>query len=380
MKVTPDYPTLSFNGIALVGEAPGKEEELFGRPFVGPTGRILDKMLEHAGIERKACFITNVFDERPPGNDLKYFTSGARDARRDYQVERQRLIQDFPAHAWPKAYAWPSLVPGGYCSPRYLGCLARLHAELGAQHPTVIVAAGNTATWALLNRTGITKLRGSVAISTALGGTKVLPTFHPSAVNRDWSLRPTVVADLQKALRESTSREFVRRRRVIRVPETLFEALILIHSLWSAKSLSIDIETRFSTIESISFSPTPDIANVFLFYDASKPGRSYWTKREEVTIVGAIRRLLMSPIPKTFQNGLYDIQYIWVCWKCPVLAAAHDTMLLHHSLQPELPKSLGFMGSVYTDEIAWKLLEILLSCPGPGSPCWDLHHCFWEHT
>jgi hypothetical protein len=68
----------------------------------------------------------------------------------------------------------------------------------------------------------------------------------------------------------------------------------------------------------------------------------------------------MSPIPKTFQNGLYDLQYIWSCWKCPTKNFEHDTMLLHHSLQPELPKSLGFMGSVYTDEISWKLLRALV--------------------
>jgi hypothetical protein len=52
---------------------------------------------------------------------------------------------------------------------------------------------------------------------------------------------------------------------------------------------------------------------VFVFYDKSKPGDPAWSKREEVIIVGAIRRLLMSPIPKTFQNGLCDVQYIWTC-------------------------------------------------------------------
>src|SRR5262249_33505481 len=155
----------------------------------------------------------------------KNFCSGKRDASRDYQAERERLVQDFPTFPWPKTYSWPSLVPGGYCSPRYLGCRARLHEELRAQSPTVVIGTGNTAIWALLNRTGISKLRGAITLSPTHGGVKVLPTYHPSAVNRDWALRPTVVADFQKALRESVSREFIRRRRVIRVPETLFEAL-----------------------------------------------------------------------------------------------------------------------------------------------------------
>jgi hypothetical protein len=249
------------------------------------------------------------------------------------------------------------LVPGGYCDPSLLGCLPRLQQELISVSPTIIVAAGNTASWAILNRTGIRKLRGAITVTNFLSWTKVLPTYHPSAVNRDWPIRATVVADFQKALRESTHREFRRKRRVIRVPDTLFEALLLVHSLWAAKSLSIDIETRIKTIESISFSPTDDISNVFVFYDRSKQGRSYWSKHDEVVLLGAIRRLLMSPIPKVLQNGLYDLQYIWSCWKCPVYNFADDTMLLHHSLQPELPKTLGFLGSVYTDEIAWKLLR-----------------------
>ena len=357
MRCAPQYPTKPFNRIAIVGEAPGRQEEMFGVPFIGETGQLLDRMLVHAEIDRAACLVTNVFDERPENNDLKHFCVGKREAHGSYPVARERLVQDHPAYPWPERYDWPALEPGGYCHPGKLGCLARLHQELGARSPHVIVAAGNTATWALLGRTGIRKLRGSVTLSRLLGGTKVLPTYHPSAVNHDWALRPTVVADLKKALRESASSEFKRRRRVIRVPDTLFEALTLIHSLWASEELAIDIETRFRTIESISFSPDPDISCVFVFYDKAKPGRSVWSKKEEVQIVGAIRRLLMSPIPKTFQNGLYDVQYIWVCWKCPTRGLLHDTMLLHHSLQPELPKTLGFLGSVYTDEMAWKLLR-----------------------
>ena len=361
MLVKPDFPTEAFCGIAIVGEAPGREEEMFGRPFVGTTGRVLDKMLEHAGINRKACFLTNLFHERPANNDLKLFTTDKRTAHGSYAARRGDLVQDYPDYTWPAKYSWPSLVPGGYCSPDKLGCLARLHQELSSQRPSVIIAAGNTACWAILGRTGISKLRGSITIANNYSGTKVLPTYHPSAVNHDWALRPTVIADLQKALRESHTREHVsRRRRIIRVPEYIWEAERLIAELWGAKSLSIDIETKLKTIESISFSPDPDRSSVFVFYDRTKPGRSSWTKQEEFQIVRGLRALLMSPIPKTLQNGLYDLQYIWTCWKCPVLAFEDDTMLLHHSLQPELPKSLGFMGSVYTDEIAWKLLRALV--------------------
>ena len=55
--------------IAIVGEAPGKDEERLGRPFVGGSGHMLDLMLQASGIDRRKCYVTNVAKERPPGND-----------------------------------------------------------------------------------------------------------------------------------------------------------------------------------------------------------------------------------------------------------------------------------------------------------------------
>ncbi|MFH1401388.1 MAG: uracil-DNA glycosylase [Parcubacteria group bacterium] len=54
--------------IMFVGEAPGKEEDLSGRPFVGRSGRFLTKLIEKAGLKRKEVFITSVIKHRPPGN------------------------------------------------------------------------------------------------------------------------------------------------------------------------------------------------------------------------------------------------------------------------------------------------------------------------
>ena len=59
-------------------------------------------------------------------------------------------------------------------------------------------------------------------------------------------------------------------------------------------------------------------------------------------------------IPKLFQNGAYDISFLYRSMRIKVLGATHDTMLLHHALQPESLKSLGFLGSIYSDEGSWK--------------------------
>ena len=60
---------------------------------------------------------------------------------------------------------------------------------------------------------------------------------------------------------------------------------------------------------------------------------------------------------KLFQNGLYDIAFLWRAYGIKVMNASEDTMLLHHALQPEALKGLGFLGSVYTDEGAWKQMR-----------------------
>ncbi len=66
--------------------------------------------------------------------------------------------------------------------------------------------------------------------------------------------------------------------------------------------------------------------------------------------------VLEGPWPLLFQNGMYDLQYLYKMGFRP-RACLEDTMLLHHSLFPELQKGLGFLGSVYSNEAAWKLMR-----------------------
>ena len=67
-------------------------------------------------------------------------------------------------------------------------------------------------------------------------------------------------------------------------------------------------------------------------------------------------RLLGSNIPKIFQNGMYDLQYL-MRMGLRVRACDEDTMLMHHAICPEMNKGLGFLGSIYTNEPAWKLMR-----------------------
>jgi uracil-DNA glycosylase family protein len=133
--------------IVFVGEQPGDKEDLAGRPFVGPAGRVLDEALDAAGIDRKLAYVTNA---------VKHFKWEPRGKRR--------------IHAKPN---WAELA----------ACRPWLDAELETVKPKVLVALGATAAQALLGRQfRVTKQRG-VPVESDLAP-YVLATVHPSSILR----------------------------------------------------------------------------------------------------------------------------------------------------------------------------------------------------
>lgn len=325
--------------ICIVGEAWGEHEERERTPFVGYSGHELTKMLSEAGIARADCHLTNVFNLRPKGNDITTLCGTKPNGISGY----------------------PPLAKSKYVSASYVPELERLATELCEVNPNVIIALGNTACWALLGRTGIGAIRGTTQLSTrTVSGFKVLPTFHPAAVGRDWPLRPIVIVDFMKAKRESEYAELRRPRREIWIQPTINDIERFADEYISkCKILSVDIETAGNQITCIGFAPRNDLALVVPFLDTRRLGRNYWeTKELEFRVWTIVRTILECPEPaKLFQNGLYDISFLLRAQGIRVMGAMHDTMLLHHALQPEMKKGLGFLGSVYCDEGAWKSMR-----------------------
>lgn len=324
----------------IIGEAYGAEEERLGKPFVGGAGHVLDRMLADAGIRRGECFVTNVFNFRPYNN-------------------RTETLCGPKAGAIP---GYPSLNKGasGYVRAEFAEELDRLGDELLSQNPNVVVTLGNTATWALLGKTSIGQMRGYTYMSThTVEGYKVLPTYHPAAVMREWSLRPTTIMDLRKAKHEATFPELRRPERTIFIPETPEELHELDRTYLSpAAILSVDIETAGTQITTIGFSPDPKIGVVVPFLDPRRAERSYWPDGGTERLVwGVVEDILKRKTPKVFQNGLFDIAFLARAYGIRVCNAEQDTMLLHHALQPEALKGLGYLGSVYTSEQNWKLMR-----------------------
>jgi len=326
--------------ILLIGEAWGEREEETGIPFSGASGWILDQMLSQAGIKRSECYVTNVFNLRPkPRNDVENLCG-------------------------PKATGipnMPQLLKGKYVRAEYAGELNRLYAEITREQPNLIIALGATAAWATLLTSGIKQYRGAVAptaleVSAKLGRTfKVLPTYHPAMVARDMSARPVVVMDLAKGLRESLSPD-------ITIPPSLIWTHPTLEDLAEyerdyinpASLLSVDIETKGDQITCIGFAPSPDSAIVIPLFRGENG--SYWsTIEEELAALAFVRRWCTKPC--VFQNGMYDMSFLWRRYHVPCPNAMEDTMLLHHAYQPELEKGLGFLATLYTDRPSWKFMR-----------------------
>ena len=142
--------------VMIVGEAPGRDEDLQGKPFVGRAGQLLDLMFSHIGLSRDApggaaaLYITNVLPWRPPQN-------------RDPKPDEMAMMMPF------------------------------LERHVALIDPDFIVAMGNHACQALLGKRGITRLRGNWGEAM---GKPVLPMFHPAYLLRTPEAKREAWADL----------------------------------------------------------------------------------------------------------------------------------------------------------------------------------------
>ncbi len=138
--------------VMFIGEGPGREEDLQGRPFVGPAGQLLDKMLAAIGMQRSEVYIANIVKCRPPQN---------------------RVPTDEEAQA----------------------CLPYLRVQVGLIKPQIIVCLGATAAKYVYDpNVRITRERG---IWKEKKGVWILPTYHPAALLRDPDKKREAWTDIQ---------------------------------------------------------------------------------------------------------------------------------------------------------------------------------------
>lgn len=308
--------------IMILGECPGKEEDESGKPFQGYAGQTLNNLLGQAGIARYQCLVTNVARERPPANKISF-----------YFEDKKCTI--------PK--------------PRLVEWIAELKHEIELYKPNIVIALGATALWALTGEKKISDFRGYILPCTLVKGVKVLATYHPQAVNYEWKLYFQTVLDLRKALRHSTTPEIpeskqvflpnVNARQFIEYMEMLIE-----HPEYD--KLSVDVETvqPGSHIEELGLSHNPDFGMSIFLLKGRAPALP---ELDELHLWQTFARLVACK-KIIMQNGAYDTGVLWHNNHILIEHIWMDTLIAAHICWPELPRDLGFLGSVCLDVKPWK--------------------------
>lgn len=333
----------------LIGEAPGREEELAGIPFIGQAGHLLKSICKTSGIDYQSCYVTNISPERPPNNNFGYF----------YEDSSRNVPKESLRKKW-----------------------FELADKIRHIKPRVVICLGNEPLRAVTNLRGIGSWRGT---RIEAHGAKIIATYHPSSILRDATSRGKsedqkrmayrrvlVEMDLRKASRELRGINY-------QAPETIVAPTIsqVIEWMHDAKlqgtRVSFDIETIGTMIRSIAFAQyrngsITSISIPFLrmiqstsvsfaytggtmIKQLGESDINYWSASDEETILESIASILENPlIEKVGQNSIhFDAYLIEKNFSIKVKNHKMDTMHAWHVLYPSLPKSLDFICSVITD-------------------------------
>jgi uracil-DNA glycosylase family 4 len=326
--------------LMILGEAPAREETLAGKPFVGASGRELDRLLKDAGISRSETWITNVCKYEVPANvGGKKSSFYARAVAHGIDMDKQ---------------------------------LEELQVEINGVRPNVILALGGTALWALSGKTKISKFRGSILWGM---GCKFVPTYHPAhllhstsggEIKGYWN-RQVMIFDMKRAHAESLSPAYELPSRTLQIAQNSSELYTFLETYKNSNKLSVDIEAGGHCLpicvglafnkyhgmtvplwnqDKISNIPQADLANMWVML-----ARVLWEK----DIVG--------------QNFNYDRDKLRRLG-FSIKRIYSDTMLKAFAINPELPKGLAFNTSIYTREPFYKdegmyegsIRDLLLGC------------------
>lgn len=336
---------------AIVGEAPGEEEERQGRPFIGPSGEVMEDALRVAGYKRRDVLITNTLLCRPDKNELSLLLRQVNKRNKEIDLEyeascKEAIIASLPAP--PKPEHVPS--PLDCCAPRLKRELASIPNR---------ITLGKTATSALTgSNAGILSLRGGVVeLTEAETGRplKTMPTVHPAFALRQRRWLHVFTQDVHKAvlwfqgMANWEPPEFVWNPS----PEQL-EAFLASEDTFAWDLETDGIEPLECRIRCICFA-TPKTAYVVSFLGKDGFTRFY-SEVDERRILTIIKVFLLNPLKvKVGHNTLnYDSAVTKSNWGI-VPVNQVDTLLIHRNVESELPHGLAFVGTMYSLAPNWKV-------------------------
>lgn len=318
--------------IMIIGGAPDSVDEKQGVPFVGASGKLLQSLCRHAQINWKECYVTNVVDKRPRQNDFGIY----------YNDKARRV---------PK--------------PELELCWRRLRDKIKRIAPRVVIAVGAEALRAVTGKRGIKDWRGCPLY---LDGIPIIPTYHPAAVLREYSLHPVAELDLQKALRWSVSLP-VLPHPIKHILEPSLQTVLDWLAACKDQVTAFDLESVGRTVRCIaiacdtgaicipfirfkSYAPSPKFGSSIISVGIAGPSTSsYWSVADEQLIIKALAHYFADPsIKKVGQNSIgFDQPFLENEFGFTFENHSFDCMHAFHLLYPELPKGLSFLCSILTD-------------------------------
>jgi len=249
-------------------------------------------------------------------------------------------------------------INGKYLDPDILPFVAELQAELQEHQPNVVIALGAEVSRILVGEGKIGAARGALYDCQICPGIKVIPTYTPGACFANASLEPIFKADIQKAVRESAFPERRLKARFVHVAETV-EDLFEFQRTYGTRAATVDIETvpNWKQVTDVGIAYSEDRVLVIPILDKNRPDYSYWSYQDEFLVWDFIRSVCEDPdVEIRGQGYLYDATWLYQLLLIRSMEYRGDSLVLHHALYPEVSKDLGFLASIYCDEIAWKQL------------------------
>jgi uracil-DNA glycosylase family 4 len=313
-----------------VGESLGGEEEKLGVPFIGTDGHILDGMLARAGLKREEIYITNIVKVRPPYDKVE------RLGELGLTVSDFIPILEGEFKNLDCASQVPTVITLGNVST---AVMTRMGMKSGSHIDSAIKAEGILKKW-----------RGSIYPSTFAPRFTVVPTVHPGAVREMWTLRGTVVEDMRKAVRVANGGRIIESFHTITRP-TLAQIKWYVDAIIKeCHEVVIDIEVVGSLqIACVGLGFKLRGQRMSLCIPLKNGMRNYWEdKSDEYYVWGQLRRIWNSSLLKISQYGWYDYSML-----APFLGEPappwYDLFVAHHTVDPELPHTLAYLTSIYSD-------------------------------
>ncbi|MCC7570646.1 hypothetical protein KO465_04820 [Candidatus Micrarchaeota archaeon] len=308
--------------IMLVGEAPDSEASRYGKPFCGREGKTLDDILSQAGIARYQCYIGYVARSQPPADKMSL-----------YFEDKKCNVPTARLRKW----------------------VEELRQEIILHKPNIVIAFGMYALWALTGLKSLQNYRGYVLSSTLVPDVKVLATHSPRSINDDWKLYFPAVLDLRKAAVHSNFPDLRYMKQTLEPNVTAKQFIdymeeCIAHPEW--EDISVDIETiqPGSHVEELGLSHDPSFGISLYFVKGRRPALP---ENDELKVWQTFARL-MKQKKAIMQNAAFDIGVLWYNNHILVENLKADTLIQAHVCWPELPRDLGFLGSVCLNVPPWK--------------------------